>query len=182
MADIAAGKGLWVESLGHLQMAMAMEDPSVQDYLTASELSILSGNNGGAVEYCRSAVALEPGPVSYGGLGEAYFAVEEIDSALHTQGLEVHGLHIGLPLGIEALHAVQSGRGEGDPVSAKESPLVLGIPLHQGAERTGGILELSTQWAMPREEEGHDPEYHRGPGEASDKRREAGLSHVEAPG
>jgi tetratricopeptide (TPR) repeat protein len=82
MADIAAGKGLWVESLGHLQMAMAMEDPSVQDYLTASELSILTGNNGGAVEYCRSAVALEPGPVSYGGLGEAYFAVEEIDSAL----------------------------------------------------------------------------------------------------
>lgn len=82
MADIAAGKGLWKQSLDHLQVAMSQEVPSLQDYLTASELSILTGDNQGAVEYCRTAVTLEPGPVSYGGLGEAYFAVEEIDSAL----------------------------------------------------------------------------------------------------
>jgi tetratricopeptide (TPR) repeat protein len=82
MADIAAGKGLWKQSLGHLEMALAQEDPSLQDLMTASELSILTGDNAGAVDYCRRAVALEPGPVSYGGLGEAYFAVEEMDSAL----------------------------------------------------------------------------------------------------
>jgi len=82
MADIAAGKGLWKKSLDHLEMALAQEDPSLQDLMTASELSILIGDNLGAVDYCRRAVALEPGPVSYGGLGEAYFAVEEIDSAL----------------------------------------------------------------------------------------------------
>jgi tetratricopeptide (TPR) repeat protein len=82
MADIAAGKGLWRQSLGHLEQAMAQEDPSLQDFMTASELSILAGDNRGAVEFCRRAVVLEPGPVSYGGLGEAFFAVEEIDSAL----------------------------------------------------------------------------------------------------
>ena len=82
MADIAAGKGLWQQSLDHLEMAMAQEDPSLQDFMTASELSILAGNKEGAVDYCRRAVVLEPGPVSYGGLGEAFFAVEEIDSAL----------------------------------------------------------------------------------------------------
>jgi len=82
MADIAAGKGLWKESLGHLEMAMAQDEPSLQDYMTASELSIMLGDHPGAVDYCRRAVVLEPGAVSYGGLGEAYFAVEQIDSAL----------------------------------------------------------------------------------------------------
>lgn len=82
MGDIAAGKGLWKESLGHLQMAMAQEEPSLQDYMTASELSIMVGDHQGALGYCRRAVALEPGAASYGGLGEAYFAVEQIDSAL----------------------------------------------------------------------------------------------------
>ena len=82
MADIAAGKGLWKQSLGHLEQAMAQEDPSLQDFMTAYELSILTGDMQGAVEFCRLAVALEPGPVSYGGLGEAFFAVEEMDSAL----------------------------------------------------------------------------------------------------
>jgi tetratricopeptide (TPR) repeat protein len=82
MADIAAGKGLWQQSLNHLELAMAQEDPSLQDLMTASELSILVGDKEGALGYCRRAVALEPGPVSHGGLGEAYFAVEELDSAL----------------------------------------------------------------------------------------------------
>ncbi len=82
MADIAAGKGLWKQSLGHLEMAMAQEKPNLQDYMTASELSIMVGDHQGAVDYCRRAVDLEPGAMSYGGLGEAYFAVEQIDSAL----------------------------------------------------------------------------------------------------
>jgi tetratricopeptide (TPR) repeat protein len=82
MADIAAGKGLWQQSLDHLESAMSKESPSLQDYMTASELSILLGDHQGALSFCRQAVELEPGPVSYGGLGEAYFAVEEVDSAL----------------------------------------------------------------------------------------------------
>ncbi len=82
MADIAAGKGLWQQSLDHLEMAMAQEDPSLQDFMTASELSILVGDKDGALGYCRRAVVLEPGPVSFGGLGEAFFAIEQLDSAL----------------------------------------------------------------------------------------------------
>jgi tetratricopeptide (TPR) repeat protein len=82
MADIAAGKGLWRQSLGHLEQAMLQETPSLEDFMTASELSILVGDKQGAVDYCRRAVILEPGPVSYGGLGEAFFAIEEIDSSL----------------------------------------------------------------------------------------------------
>jgi tetratricopeptide (TPR) repeat protein len=82
MADIAAGKGLWRQSLDHLEQAMAQEDPTLQDFMTASELSLLAGDNMGAVEFCRRAVVLEPGPISYGGLGEAFFAIEEIDSSL----------------------------------------------------------------------------------------------------
>jgi len=83
MADIAAGKGLWAQSLGHLREAMALEDStSAQDLLTASELSIMAGDKPGAVDFCRLAVALEPGAATYGGLGQAYFAVESIDSAL----------------------------------------------------------------------------------------------------
>ena len=45
MADIAAGKGLWKQSLGHLEMAMAQEEPSLQDFMTASELSIMLGDH-----------------------------------------------------------------------------------------------------------------------------------------
>lgn len=82
MADIAADKGLWRQSLDHLEQAMAQEDPNLDDFITASELSILAGDKRKAVEFCRRGVALEPGPVSYGGLGEAFFAVEEFDSAL----------------------------------------------------------------------------------------------------
>ena len=82
MADIAAGKGLWRQSLDHLEQAMLQETPSLQDFMTASELSLLVGDKQGAVDYCRRAVILEPGPESYGGLGEAFFAIEEIDSSL----------------------------------------------------------------------------------------------------
>lgn len=82
MADIAASKGLWGQSLAHLEQAMAHETPSLQDFMTASELSILAGDKQRAVDYCRRAVVMEPGPVSYGGLGEAFFAIEEIDSSL----------------------------------------------------------------------------------------------------
>ena len=82
MADIAAGKGLWTQSLGHLEAAMAREGGgSATDLLTASELSILAGRKEAAVGFCREAVAREPGAATYGGLGEAFFALEQVDSA-----------------------------------------------------------------------------------------------------
>jgi tetratricopeptide (TPR) repeat protein len=82
LAEIAAGKGLWAQALGHTERAIAAGEPTLQDYLTAAELSILAGRKPQAVDYGRQAVALEPGSSSYGGLGEAFFAVDEMDSAL----------------------------------------------------------------------------------------------------
>jgi tetratricopeptide (TPR) repeat protein len=82
MADIAASRGLWEKSLGHLEDAMLKKAPTLGDLLTASELSIMAGKRDQALAFCRRAVALEPGSASYGGLGEAFFAVDQMDSAL----------------------------------------------------------------------------------------------------
>ncbi len=83
MADIAAGKGLWAQSLGHLQDSMVLEGGGTpEDLLTAAELSIMAGDKSGAVEFCRRAVILEPGAPAFGGLGQAYFALDQMDSAM----------------------------------------------------------------------------------------------------
>lgn len=82
LADIAAGKGLWPQSLAHLQDALALEPDQPADWLTASELAILGGRHAQAIEYSRHAVSLQPDPDSYGGLGEAFFAADQVDSAL----------------------------------------------------------------------------------------------------
>jgi tetratricopeptide (TPR) repeat protein len=82
LADIAASKRLWAESLAHLEKAFLLEPATGDDLRGASELSILAGQKDRAVDYCRRAVAIEPGAASYGSLGEAFFATDEIDSAL----------------------------------------------------------------------------------------------------
>ncbi len=83
LADIAAGKGLWGQSLGHLKDAMALEGGgTARDLMTAAELSIMAGDKDGAVDLSRQAVFREPGPETYGGLGQAFFALDRLDSAL----------------------------------------------------------------------------------------------------
>ena len=82
LADIAASKGLWRQSLAHLKDALSREEPNAQDLLVASELSIMANDRLGAVDFCRQAVRLEPGAATYGGLGEAFFANDRMDSAL----------------------------------------------------------------------------------------------------
>jgi len=44
-------------------------------------LSIMAGDKQGAVNYCRRAVVLAPGADTYGGLGQAFFTLEQVDSA-----------------------------------------------------------------------------------------------------
>jgi tetratricopeptide (TPR) repeat protein len=83
LAEIAAGKRLWAQSLIHLQDAMTLDGGgNAEDLLSASELSILTGDKPAAVAYCRQAVALAPGAATYGGLGEAFFTNQQVDSAL----------------------------------------------------------------------------------------------------
>ena len=81
-ADIAASRGLWPQSLAHLEDAMSCEAPTLSDYLAASELSLMMGKMDSAVSYCRRGVHLEPCGASYGALGEAFFAADSMDSAL----------------------------------------------------------------------------------------------------
>ena len=82
MIDLAAAKGMWSQALDHLQDAMKLEGPSAEDLLSAAELSLLGGQGEAAVRFSRQALSLEAGPASYGGLGEAFFATDQIDSAL----------------------------------------------------------------------------------------------------
>ncbi|PIV81732.1 hypothetical protein COW53_02785 [bacterium CG17_big_fil_post_rev_8_21_14_2_50_64_8] len=82
LGDLAAGKGLWDQALGHLQAAMAKEGETPEDLMTASQLSIMAGKTAQGVDFGRRAVAKEPGEATYGALGEAYFASENMDSAL----------------------------------------------------------------------------------------------------
>lgn len=82
LADIAASKGMWAQSLTHLKDAMSRQDPTLSDLLAASELSLMLNDQAGAIDYCRQGVRLEPGDASYGALGEAFFAADAMDSAL----------------------------------------------------------------------------------------------------
>ncbi len=91
LADLASGKGMWEQAVQNLQAAMAIEGSNVPDLLSASELSIMAGQSERAVDFCREAVNLEPGEETYGGLGEAYFATENMDSALVYLSLAVAG-------------------------------------------------------------------------------------------
>lgn len=82
LADIAAGRGLWPQALAHLQDALVLEPQEVADWRSSAELAILGGRQTQAIEYARHAVSLEPDAASLGGLGEAFFAFDQVDSAL----------------------------------------------------------------------------------------------------
>lgn len=82
LADIAAGRGLWPQALAHLQDALVLEPQEVADWRSSAELAILGGNQAKAIQYARHAVSLEPDAASLGGLGEVFFAFDQVDSAL----------------------------------------------------------------------------------------------------
>jgi len=82
LADIAAGRGLWAQALAHLQDALSLEPDNPADWLSAAELAILGGGQQKSIEFSRRAVSLAPDAASLGGLGEAFFAAEQVDSAL----------------------------------------------------------------------------------------------------
>ena len=82
LAEIAAGKGMWEQALTHLDAGLARAESTVKDLLLASQLALLADQGPRALGYCRQALRREPGPAAYGALGEAFFATEEVDSAL----------------------------------------------------------------------------------------------------
>ncbi len=82
LADIAASRGIWAQSLAHLEDAIRSGPPGLSDYLAASELSLMLGDKDAAIVYCQKAVDLKPAGPSFGALGEAFFAADVMDSAL----------------------------------------------------------------------------------------------------
>jgi tetratricopeptide (TPR) repeat protein len=82
LADLTRRKGLWKESLGHWQDALERSEPTAEDLLVASELSILAERLDDAVAYARQAVALDPSGATYSGLGQALFSADRPDSAI----------------------------------------------------------------------------------------------------
>ena len=82
LADITAGRGLWDQTLVHLNEVMAREEPDLQMLLLAAEVSLMAADPDGALDFGRRAVMQQPGPAAYGALGEVFFAREEVDSAL----------------------------------------------------------------------------------------------------
>ncbi|MBU8869712.1 MAG: peptidylprolyl isomerase [Gemmatimonadales bacterium] len=82
MADITAGKGLWNQTLVHLNDLMVMEEPDLDLLMLATEISLVAEDMDGALDLGRRAILLQPGAASYGAIGEVFFARDETDSAL----------------------------------------------------------------------------------------------------
>ncbi len=82
LAEIAAGKGLWEPALSHLEDAMARDEPNLEDLIMASELAVVAQQPDKALVFGRRAVAHSAEARSYGTLGETFFALDEVDSAL----------------------------------------------------------------------------------------------------
>ncbi|MCP4572438.1 MAG: tetratricopeptide repeat protein [bacterium] len=82
LAEIAAGKGLWDQSLIHLEQVIGSTEMTADDLILASELALVARHGDKALDYGRRAVALAPTARTLGGLGEAFFAVDQVDSAI----------------------------------------------------------------------------------------------------
>jgi len=81
LADLARRKGLWNQAMLHWQDAIDRMGETGSNLTVLGELAILAGRKDEAVSIFQRAVAVEPTAATWGGLGEAWFAVDEVDSA-----------------------------------------------------------------------------------------------------
>lgn len=81
LADLARGQGHWDQAAVHLREVIEREGPSEKDQLLLGELLILAGRPQEAVAMLREAVAARPTGALLGGLGEALFTSDRMDSA-----------------------------------------------------------------------------------------------------
>jgi tetratricopeptide (TPR) repeat protein len=82
MSNLARKNGLWRQALTHWDTALGLQAPDAADMRVAGELAILAGDTAYAVMRASEAVELEPGPASWGVLGEALFASQRIGEAI----------------------------------------------------------------------------------------------------
>jgi len=81
LSGLARRKGLWDQAAAHWRDVVDREGETEENLLVLGELTILAGQPERAVEIFRHAVQAMPSGATWGGLGEAFFAVDAIDSA-----------------------------------------------------------------------------------------------------
>lgn len=82
LADLARRKGHWSEAAEHWREVVAREGATEANVQMQGELLILAGKPDAAAAVFRQAIASQPTAAMYGGLGEALFTMERLDSAL----------------------------------------------------------------------------------------------------
>ncbi len=81
LSGLARRKGLWDQAADHWRDVVEREGESEENLVVLGELTILAGRPQEAVELFRHAVQVMPSAVTWGGLGEAWFALDQVDSA-----------------------------------------------------------------------------------------------------
>ncbi|MDY0108778.1 MAG: tetratricopeptide repeat protein [Candidatus Krumholzibacteria bacterium] len=81
LSGLARRKGQWDQAVDHWRDVIAVEGETEESLVVLGELTILAGRSAEAVDIFRRAVALRPSGLTYGGLGEAWFTADQIDSA-----------------------------------------------------------------------------------------------------
>jgi len=81
LSGLARRRGMWAQSANHWRDVVRREGETEETLLVLGELTILAGDSEGAVQIFRHAVQVVPSGAMYGGLGEAWFAMGQMDSA-----------------------------------------------------------------------------------------------------
>ncbi len=82
LADITASRGLWEQTLVHIDDLLATQAPDLDLLMLGAEISMMADNADRALAFGRQGAILQPGSASFGALGEVFFARQEVDSAL----------------------------------------------------------------------------------------------------
>lgn len=81
LSNLARRRGLWDRAATHWQDLVSLVGETEENLVILGELHILAGQTEDALRVFRHAVATIPSGATWGGLGEAWFAMEEVDSA-----------------------------------------------------------------------------------------------------
>lgn len=82
LATIARRRGLWGQAAIHWQDIVDIQGETEENLVVLGELHILAGEAEKAVDVFRHAVQVLPTGATWGGLGEAWFSLNEVDSAV----------------------------------------------------------------------------------------------------
>lgn len=81
LTTLARRRGLWDRAARHWRDLVDVDGRSEENLIILGELLILAGQADDALAVFRDAVATSPSGATWGGLGEAWFAMNEVDSA-----------------------------------------------------------------------------------------------------